>query len=128
MDKEIVYFELNNWSCGKDYPAAEPFLSWMGNDYKLAFLNESFVRENKLCVVKDIIDMSVNFCITATKQWVMDNCPELLTKYTDFLRYPDEYGDVIGRFDNEFLEYDEENIGIQDVYIDDEEDDEDEID
>ena len=26
---DIVYFELNNWFAGRDYPDAEPFLSWM---------------------------------------------------------------------------------------------------
>ena len=110
--KEIVYFELNNWFSGVDYPAAEPFISWMRDDLNIKFRNEEWVKENKLCVVESLVDMSSNYCITATKDWVEKNCPELLTKYTEFLREPDEDGYVYGRFGHEFLEYKEENIGI----------------
>lgn len=116
MDKDIIYFELNNWMRGEDYPNDEPFITWVGNDYDLKFQNEEFVKENKLCVVRSIIDMSVNFCITAKKEWVEKNCPKLLTDYTDFLREPDEDGYVYGRFGDEFLEYSEENIGITENY------------
>lgn len=132
---EIVYFELNNWFAGQHYPAREPFLGWMGNDLRIQFSNERWVLENKLCVVKSLVDMSVNFCITATKEWVEQNCPCLLTEFNQFLRYPDEYGDVYGEFGHEFLKYSEENIGItwaddDGCYYDydDEEDDEDDYD
>lgn len=118
MEKEIVYFELNNWFAGDHYPAEEPFLTWIGNDLNIHFNNETWVKENKLCVVRSIIDMSVNFCITATKEWVESNCSRLLTEYTKFLRCPDEDGYVEGQFGDEFLEYSEENIGI--TYVDDE--------
>lgn len=110
--KDIVYFELNNWFAGQDYPANERFGRWMGDDLQLAFSNEDWVKENKLCVVRTRIDMSVNFCVTATKEWVENNCPELLTEYTQFLREPDEYGDVYSRFGMTFLEYCDDNIGI----------------
>ena len=109
---EIIYFELNNWFSGRDYPEAEPFLSWMKDDLKIKFNNEKWVTENKLCVLKSYVDMSQNFCITSTKEWVENNCPELLSKYTCHLRIPDEYGDVYGRFGHEFLPYEECNIGI----------------
>lgn len=122
MDKEIVYFELNNWWRGKDYPDDEPFTTWMGNDYNIYFNNEKWVEENKLCVVRSIIDMSMNFCVTSTKEWVEKNCPKLLTEYEQFLRYPDEDGYVYGKNDDdEFLPYEENNIGIKYEY-DDEED------
>jgi hypothetical protein len=111
---DIVYFELNNWWAGTDYPDAEPFTTWMSNDLNLMFHNEEWVKQNKLCVAVDIIDMSVNFCITATKEWVLENCPKLLTDYKDFLRFPDEEGIVEGRFGHEFLEYSEENVGVVD--------------
>ena len=30
MEKDkVIYFELNNWMSGDDYPDAEPFISWM---------------------------------------------------------------------------------------------------
>ena len=134
---DIVYFELNNWSCGRDYPNAEPFITWCGDDMNLYFDDDEFVEKNKLCVVESYIDQSVNWCITATKEWVLANCPKLLSgesytmkfiikdpkegtqeehseeyNYNQFLRYPDEDGTVYGRFGDVFLEYSEENIGI----------------
>lgn len=112
---DIVYFELNNWFAGEDYPNDEPYLSWMQNDLNIKFRDKEWVMDNKLCVVFDIIDMSANFCITATKEWVENNCPTLLTKYTEFLREPDENGIVKGRFGHQFLEYDESNFGITEV-------------
>lgn len=111
MDKEIIYFELNNWSCGKDYPNRRPFKDWMQRILPI-FRNESWVKENKLCVVACIVDCSQNFCITATKEWVDKNCPELLTKFRQFLREPNKYGNVEGQFGHPFLEYEDYNIGI----------------
>ena len=132
---DVVFFELNNWFAGRDYPNAEPFSTWCGNDMNLYFSNEKWVKENKLCVVYQIIDMSVNWCVTATREWVEKNCPKLLSEettsvttittskdgevrkveeypYSMFLRMPDEYGEVCGRFGASFKEYSEENIGI----------------
>lgn len=117
MANEIIYFELNNWACGRDYPDAEPFISWMGTLLPI-FRNEDWAKENKLCVRASNVDMSQNFCITATKEWVENNCPELLTKYTQFLRKPDKYGYVDGRFGCPFLDYEESNIGVKWWYED----------
>lgn len=119
MNDEIVYFELNNWMPNKDYPDVEPFKTWM--DYRhFNFDKEDWIKENKLVVVRTVVDMSANWCITATKDWVLKNCPELLTKYTQFLRYPeeDEYPPY-GRFGCPFFEYREENIGF--YFLEDEE-------
>jgi hypothetical protein len=38
--EEIIYFELDNWFGGRDYPDTEPFNSWMDDDLNLAFANE----------------------------------------------------------------------------------------
>lgn len=116
---EIVYFEFNNWFPGIHYPDDEPYLTWLGDDLNIIFLDdEQWVRDNKLCVVFYVIDQSLNFLITATRKWVEQNCPTLLTKYTKFLRYPDEDGRICGRFrDIEFLPYKEENIGVKDAII-----------
>lgn len=116
MNEEIIYFELNNWCCGEHYPNAEPFLSWLQNDLNQYFNNEKWVKENKLCVVFDIIDMSCNYCITATKKWVNENCPELLTKYRQFLRFPDKFGDVEPFLGSYFCDYSEENFGVHDGF------------
>lgn len=121
MNKEnyIVYFELNNWFPGKNYPAEEPFITWIGNDLNIYFNNEDWVKENKLCVVRSMVDMSTNFCVTTTKEWVEKNCPRLLTEHKKFLRYPDKDGDVYGQFDNKFIEYSEDNLGIKVLYEED---------
>lgn len=110
---EVIYFELNNWFSGRDYPDAEPFLSWMRDDLNIKFRDRYWVKENKLVVVESIVDMSSNYCVTATKEWVEKNCPELLTKYTQFIRKPEEDDELPeGRFGCPFLEYEENNIGI----------------
>lgn len=122
-NNEIVYFELNNWFCGRDYPDAEPFLSWMCNDLQIQFRDRNWVEDNELCVIGGFLDMSQNFLITAKKSWVEENCPELLTKYREFLRFPDKYGDVVGRFSHYFLEYCPKNIGL--TWVDEDEDEDD---
>lgn len=126
---EIVYFELNNWFAGIDYPDNERFINWMHDDLNIKFSSEKWAEENRLCIAVRFIDMSQNFCITATKNWVEKNCPELLTDYTQFLRHPDEYGDVYGRFGDEFLPHEEENFGVTWTDLDDEyeEDEEEEV-
>lgn len=129
---EIVYFELNNWFAGRDYPPDGKLSTWVETGQ---FNNDAWCRENKICVRSGCIDMSENWCITAPKEWVMAWCPELVEggeytyiicvyqngknweeehrgDYSDFLRYRDEYGDVCGRFGWPFLDYEEENFGV----------------
>lgn len=140
--EELVYFELDNWFPGRDYPNAEPFTSWMGDDSHLKFADEQWCKENRLCVLAGFIDMSVCFCITATHSWIEQNCPKLLTdeecgnssiityfdkeqntviqkevyessKYSKFICTPEKKGEVYGRLSGwTFLEYCEENFGI----------------
>ena len=116
---EIVYFELNNWMPNNCYPDVEPFKTWVSYEH-FNFDNKEWIKENKLVVVRTVVDMSANWCITATKEWVLNNCPELLTKYTKFLGCSDNneklpYGRISGC---SFYEYTEENIGWH--FIDDE--------
>ena len=109
---EIIYFELNNWSCGRDYPDDDPFISWMAYDPLPKFNDEKWVKDNNLVVVQSFVDMSLNYCITATKDWVQLNCPKLLTEYTKFIRHTEEGEDIpVGQFGCPFLEYSENNIG-----------------
>lgn len=108
-----VFFELNNWIQGVHYPDEHPFDKWLEDDCNIYFNDEEWVKNNKLCVVVNIIDMSLNFCVTATKEWVLENCPRLLTVHRKFLRFQEEGEDAIyGDFNDKFLEYDEKNIGI----------------
>lgn len=148
-NKDIVYFELDNWFRGRDYPPGEPFDSWI-RTHQLS--NDDWCKENKICVRYGMIDMSDNYIVTATREWVEKNCPQLLSdesytyriftyykgktiikeytkKYSDFLSYPcdPKYPDeVYSKLDSwPFLEYEEDNFGAhfyqQPYDIDDEE-------
>lgn len=140
--EDIIYFEIDNWFAGRDYPNAQPFLSWMNDDLNLAFANNDWCIENRLCVEAIPIDMSVCFCVAATRSWVEENCPKLLTdeecgsisiishydasvgamvdekkyehcSYSKFICKPDKDGEVYGRIsDLHFAEYKEENFGV----------------
>lgn len=132
-NKDIVHFTLNNWMVGEDYPPGEPFETWM-SFYTLTHNN--WCREQKICVYYGNIDMSTNYCVTATREWVEKNCPQLLSddtytyketvykgyglketiekigKFSDFVVYEDDdEEEVNNRFDWPFLEYKEENFG-----------------
>ena len=76
---DVVYISVNNWFCGRDYPDTPNFRKWLGNDLKQTFSNNDWAKENKLCINAGNIDMSSNYTITAPKEWVEQNCPELLT-------------------------------------------------
>ena len=76
---EIVYFELNNWMSGRDYPNTEPFTSWLHDDLLQTLANDEWAKKNKLCIIAFPLDMSCNYLITATKDWVLENCPDLLS-------------------------------------------------
>lgn len=113
MTDDVVYFELNNWFAGDDYPAEEPFISWMGNDLRLYFCNDDQMKAEKLCVKRDTLDMSANFCITAPRSWVEEHCPKLLTDYKQFVSEPEYEGDIpTSKNGYRFLEYCPENFGI----------------
>lgn len=122
--EKIIYFELNHWTPDSGYPDVEPFKSWMSDYYKTKeeeekswvntakILNEKFEKEG-LAVVLASIDMSLNYCVAARESWVKQNCPELLTKYTDYLRIPTDDDELPrGGFENHFVEWSEENCGL----------------
>lgn len=119
---DIFYFEVNNWIQGRDYPDEEPFLSWIGNDLKQHFKDDEWCRKNKLCVVFELIDMSLNFKVTATKEWIEKNCPCLFDNENkqficeidtndydeDDLEYYEEFRYGLGPF----LKWTERNFGV----------------
>ena len=153
MEKpDVIYFSVNNWFCGRDYPDTPNFRKWLGDDINQNFRSDSWCKENKLCVYYGVVDMSQNYTISAPREWVEKNCPELLTddeytyitrigryvkgkdepvyedeehkkKYSDFLYEADDY-DRIG--DMPFPEYRESNFGSHyyETYWWDDEDDE----
>lgn len=141
--EEIIYFSVNNWFCGEHYPPTENFKKWLGDDCNLAFTNDEWCRNNKLCVNCGIIDMSINFTVSAPKSWVEKNCPELLpdkshdynivhiengkevvdskrNTYSDFVYTPEKDKPFIDKFGQPFLEYKEDNLGFH-YYDEDEE-------
>ena len=151
--EEIIYFSVNNWFSGRDYPPTKNFKKWLGDDLNQTFRNDEWAKKNKLCIYYGVIDMSQNYTIAAPRSWVEKNCPELLTdkeytyvicsygkdgekretikgKYSDFVDHPDEDGEVTARFDWPYLEYKEENFGCHwyddDPYDDEDDDGEDE--
>lgn len=121
-EDKIIYFELNNWMNGDDYPDAEPFISWMDDtsdrDEDNSWTRDpkdfaKWCQDNELCIVYSLIDMSCNYCVSAKESWVKENCPELLTKYTEFIRELED-GQVTphGRFGSHFKLYNKNNFGL----------------
>lgn len=135
MNEEVIYFSVNNWFSGQDYPPTDNFRKWLGDDFNQTFCYDEWAKENKLCIYHGYLDMSHNYTIAAPRSWVEKNCPELLTdeeytykmcycgkdgdryeeikkKYSDFVDHPDEDGYVEDhRFGWPYLEYKEENFG-----------------
>lgn len=112
---DIIYFELNDWS-PTFYPDEEPFISYIvfdkNKDYYIKFRDINWIKENELVVVETLVDMSINFCVTAKREWVEKNCPRLLTNFTQFIRTPKREEKVpIGKFGCPFLKWSIENIG-----------------
>ena len=90
INKDVVYFELNNWFSGRDYPNAEPFLTWICEN---KFSNDEWLKENKLVSELSSLEEDIqiigsshvllkkveNMDISSLKQ-VMDN---LANQYTN---------------------------------------------
>ena len=125
---DVIFFELNDWIYGRDYPVDESIATLVKTHQ---FSSDSWCKSQGICVVAGHIDMSVNWCITAPKNWIEKVCLNMLTDksytydvlintehtvktklYSDFIRYPDIYGNVYGRFGWNFLSYCEKNLGV----------------
>ena len=123
MRDDIIYFEVNNWFPGRDYPDCEPFLTWM-RDLGSPLQNDDWCKEQKICVVYEFIDMSQNFKVTATRDWVERNCPCLFSdENKKFICNidPDDYDDDDNEYyeqcrygNGPFLKYLESNLGVHD--------------
>ena len=77
--QDIIYFSVNNWFCGRDYPPTENFKNWLRDDLNQKLRSDAWAKENKLCICYGFIDMSQNYTVSAPREWVEKNCPELLT-------------------------------------------------
>lgn len=111
--EDIIYFEFNDWTPDKGYPACEPYENWLGlsEKSKIKFRDKEWLNQQQIIVVETIIDMSLNYCITAPISWVKTNCPSLLTKYKQYIVKPQSDGKVIGQWGCPFKPYTKENIG-----------------
>ena len=78
-NNNVIYFSVNNWISGENYPPTENFKKWLRDDFNQSFRNDEWCKENKLCVYYGCVDMSQNYTISAPREWVEKNCPELLT-------------------------------------------------
>ena len=87
-NKDVIYFSVNNWFCGENFPPTPNFRKWLGNDFNQSFRNDEWCKENKLCVYYGCVDMSQNYTVSAPREWVEKNCPELLSdeEYTYITR------------------------------------------
>ena len=43
--KDVVYFSVDNWFSGRDYPYDEYFIKWMRDDLNQYFRNEEWVKK-----------------------------------------------------------------------------------
>lgn len=57
-NKEVVYFSVNNWFSGENYPPTKNFKKWLSDDFNQSFRNDEWCKENKLCVYYGCVDMS----------------------------------------------------------------------
>ena len=118
---EVVHFEVTYDEPIGKFPRSEPFLTWMksdpdsGMELGVFFIKEYWCILNHLCVVTQIVDdISINFCVTATKKWVKKKCPVILD--SEFIVKPNKDGDYVGSLGNLFLDWNSDNWGI--YYID----------
>ena len=112
---DVIYISVNNWFCGRDYPPLDCFKKWLGDDLNQTFRNDKWAKENKLCIYCGNIDMSCNYTISAPREWIEKNCPELLTdeEYTYYTILQKPKKNLFGKF-----EYVEERIENKKKYSD----------
>lgn len=111
-ENEVIYFSVNNWFAGRDYPNTPTFREWMKDDLNLTLRDDDWAKKNKLCIYYGVIDMSQNFTVSALKDWVEKNCPEIIG--SEFEYVPKIDGILVpesDKFDMPFKEYTEENFG-----------------
>lgn len=108
----VVYFQCNDWSPSPK--EAERFIhQYLEGDFsehtpmKTDAEVDEWIENDCLCINCDIYDMSIQYWITTTKEWLEQNFPELLSFVSE------EPKDYLFKGDKKyFLKYSEENIGV----------------
>ena len=108
---------LNNWS-SEFCPNKEPFLTWLDDDGFTTLVDPNWVKNQKgLTVCYSDVDMSINFAITATEEWINNNCPCILTnseykeKFTEKCVHVDEDLRKYADYGTPFIELNEYTEG-----------------
>lgn len=90
MDSEIVYLVINDW-LPREWE--KRFL----NDLKLKEESKKKLIQDKVCMVVDLVEYSVDYYITCQRSWLENNYPELSESITSKLDghlnwAPENYG------------------------------------
>ena len=108
MEDKIVYFACNNWHPSPK-EADRLIYEHLEKDVEVkesVEYFENFIKENKLCVNMDVVDMSVSYYITAKRSFFEKKFPELI----EYVK--EEPYNFLWKIDKKlFLEYKEDNIG-----------------
>lgn len=76
---DTVYFSINNWFGGCNYPITNQMIEWLRPGYEsMIFSNEEWDKKNKLIVCFNDYDMSDSYAVTASLAWVKRFFPEIL--------------------------------------------------
>lgn len=113
----VVYFQCNDWNPYPDaayrfiydYIEGPVYAEHESSVIKSRDEQDKWIKENDLCINSDIYDMSIEYWVTTTKEWLAENFPELLQFA---MEEPD---------DEWFLKYEESNVGeffINDLHPD----------
>lgn len=112
----VVYFQCNDWEPNPEessrfiYDYLEG--SMYANDKNSTSVNKTpeeeitWMKANDLCVNVDNYDMSLNYWVTTTKEWLEENFPELLPFASETPQSFMYEGD-----EKYFLKYTEDNVG-----------------
>ena len=67
--KDIIYFSVNNWNCGKFYPDTEIFRKWLGEDEDQYFMNDEWCKESKF-IMRYGIECKIRDTTSFFTSWV----------------------------------------------------------
>lgn len=72
----MIHFKVNNWDSDY-YPDSEPFYTWMDDNCELLkqSLNWDKSQVQVICYNND---MSLEYIVSATEEWIQENCPAIL--------------------------------------------------
>ena len=110
-NKQLVYFTVDNWSPGVDYPRCDNFENLYREDLDaFAFIDNEYCKENKLAVYCTTLDMSIAFTVVAPIGWCVKNSPEIIGSYWDETAKPGKNNWKESIYGLPYPEYKEKNF------------------